>query len=164
MRQCIFFLSELENFSSLLEEKSKERFVARFSESIRRLLCLRSFSDPSGGVADPFGMPPSLSAYPDLDIDMALLKEMMVFEPDYRMRKFIITRIAFLKRCRERMKQLTARGFWHLITHCRRYRLYRRYYNAENKTIGFQDIFSAAVAQFELEGWGNGSDLKRLLD
>ncbi len=164
MRQCIFFLSELEEIGSLLEEKNKERFVSKFSECIRQLLCLRSFMDPLGGAADPFETPPLLSSYPDLNIDWVLLKETVVFEPDYRMRRFFITRISFLKRCRERMKQLRAKGIGYWISHYRRYRLYKRYYNAENKVFYFQDIFSAAVAHFELEGWGNGSDFKRLLD
>ena len=99
----------------------------------------------------------------DLKADWALLKEMMVFTPDYGMQKLIAANLRFLQRCRARMAKLADRGLWYLFCHCRRYRAVRRYFHNADRTVTFQDLFSAAIAQFVLKGWGKASDFKCLL-
>ena len=96
-------------------------------------------------------------------LQSGLEKEMMVFTPDYGMQKLIAANLRFLQRCRARMAKLADRGLWYLFCHCRRYRAVRRYFHNADRTVTFQDLFSAAIAQFVLKGWGKASDFKCLL-
>lgn len=172
MVPCIFQLSELGEFGSVLQEQNKDSFMRRFAEYVKRLLHVKmmesyAMNNQSFVAGDVWGIEPaaaaSVWARSDFKADWSLLKEMMVFTPDYGMRKLIAANLRFLHRCRVRMRKLADRGLWYLFCHCRRYRAVRRYFRNADRTVTFQDLFSAAIAQFVLKGWGKAEDFRYLL-
>ena len=176
MVPCIFQLSELGEFGLVLQEQNKDSFMRRFADCVKALLFAKVTQGyavggfPFAGNAVWESNPATVMSVwalsdfkTDLKADWALLKEMMVFTPDYGMQKLIAANLRFLQRCLARMAKLADRGLWYLFCHCRRYRAVRRYFHNADRTVTFQDLFSAAIAQFVLKGWGKASDFKCLL-
>ena len=163
MVPCIFQLSELGEFGLVLQEQNKDSFMRRFADCVKALLFAKM---PQGYAVGgfPFAGNAVWESNPatvmsvwalsdfktDLKADWALLKEMMVFTPDYGMQKLIAANLRFLQRCRVRMTELADRAV-------------RRYFHNADRTVTFQDLFSAAIAQFVLKGWGKAGDFKYLL-
>ncbi len=173
MGTYIFQLSELGEFGLVLQEQNKENFVRRFAECIKQLLCAKMtesyiMSNQAYNTGNILGTDPLIGAsfcnWPDFKTDWALLKEMVFFIPDERMRKLIAKNLRFLNRCRARIEKLAGRGLWYLLHHCRRYRSIRRYFRSADRTVTFQDLFSAAIAEFVMRGWGKAGDFKLLLN
>ena len=141
MVPCIFQLSELGEFGLVLQEQNKDSFMRRFADCVKALLFAKVTQGyavggfPFAGNAVWESNPATVMSVwalsdfkTDLKADWALLKEMMVFTPDYGMQKLIAANLRFLQRCRARMAKLADRGLWYLFCHCRRYRSHSRYY------------------------------------
>ena len=162
-----FQLSELKEFDSVLREENREAFVRRFADYQRQLLCNRMVMI-SRGVALPLEnnqTPDYLFFREDYENNWKLIKEMMVFKPDFSLLKKIIRRFRFMSYCKQSVKSVFGRGWRFFGRSLRRYfSIWRRYRKIGSLELTFQDMFSVAVARFVSNGWGNGSDFKQLLE
>lgn len=165
-----FRLSELEEFYSVLREKNKEVFIKRFSEYVKQLLRDRMFMlnrdiafpnrNDEMGCCDSF-----LQLFcEEYENTWKLLKEMMVFSPDFFLLNKVVRHFEFLDSNRRSFKEIFRKGvpFWRSVrNYCS---MRRRLSKMANFELTFQDMFSVAAARFSRMAWGNGKEFQRLFE
>ncbi len=172
MLPCVFQLSELDELGLILKEENKHVFVHHFVQYVKGLLRMKAAMDYTVNTGfwqniDPSGPSCSFASvvFPnDFHKDWALLKSMIIFNPDYGMRNLVQKNMAFLQRCQHRADKLSQRGFWNLLRHHRYYRIIRRHFNNADMSITFQDLFSVAIAHFMKKGWGKAWEFKQIVE
>lgn len=168
MVPCVFQLSELKEFGSLLCEQDKNRFIERFSTYMKLLLRVKNVESYASssilfGNTDVLQIAATASFMSNPKNDWVLLKEMMIYSPNFRLEKEMKKHLAFLQNCENRMEKLCEKGFWNFLFHHKKYKIVKKHYNRVNKDMRFQDLFSAATGYFVSQGWGKGSTFKMML-
>lgn len=171
MLPCVFQLSELGELGLIFKEENKHLFVQRFVQYVKELLRMKAAMDYSVNTGfwqniDPSGTSCSLASavpFSDFQKDWTLLKEMIVFSPNYGMLNLMQKKMAFLQCCQQRMDKISDRGFWNLVRHYRYYRIVWRRFNDADMSVTFQDLFSVATAHFMKKGWGKAWEFKQIV-